>query len=115
MTRSYPFKVNPPVQGLAAGAGQPSLLVAGGWGSKPVLLFPPAGGLLAQGGGLLNAFWVDFFDIRFPDSPGAGCRSPAGQQAGNGPIWAAIWKWPSCWDWASPIREAVLNYLHYHR
>ena len=23
----------------------------------------------------------------------------------GGPIWAAIWKWPSCWDWASPIRR----------
>mgnify|MGYP006145656469 CR=1 FL=1 len=112
--QDYPFKVNPQFKAWLPVLDNPHcwLLVDGV--SKPVLLFYRPVDFWHKVADLPNAFWVDFFDIRFLTKPEqVADHLPADKQE-----WAYLGghlEVAQLVGLGQPNPEAVLNYLHYHR
>lgn len=112
--QDYPFKVNPQFKAWLPVLDNPHcwLLVDGV--NKPVLLFYRPVDFWHKVADLPNAFWVDFFDIRFLTRP----EQVADHLPANKQEWAYLGghlEVAELLGLGQPNPEAVLNYLHYHR
>lgn len=112
--QDYPFKVNPQFKAWLPVLDNPHcwLLVDGV--NKPVLLFYRPVDFWHKVAELPNAFWIDFFDIRFLTRP----EQVADHLPANKQEWAYLGghlEVAELLGLGQPNPEAVLNYLHYHR
>ncbi|MGL5322607.1 MAG: Xaa-Pro dipeptidase, partial [Aeromonas veronii] len=112
--QDYPFKVNPHFKAWLPVLDNPHcwLLVDGV--NKPVLLFYRPVDFWHKVADLPNAFWVEFFDIRFLTRP----EQVADHLPANKQEWAYLGghlEVAELLGLTQPNPEAVLNYLHYHR